>query len=492
LYVLKKSLKNKIYLQLGLIFSLVIVLSCLTAREVWADSPPRFDFDQVLYRAIEVDDELENRRAEIELNEARYQDALREYFPEVTLTLEQQDHHDGLFIEQDDHYEHSYNARLVQRLWSGGRLGGRLNQTRASLKAARLGYRMRAAEVLERAANAYFDLLEAQMETEIQSALRTSVEESYRVASEKYEIGELTRVELLEVRQRRNEVNRRHSRALNELQKARIRLNRVLDRDFEASIFVTRGEFDADQEPPEELTDQRRQQSRAQLLDHSYSIRQQEQEVVYAEEGVALAQAHFLPDLSAEVDYDARGDDTFGADEDDYYVGLSMEMFFFGHSVQSSYQRDDDDVESSEFTMTFFDNRPDITHRISARDPVQTEDSLEVQTRQAEAMKTEAKNQLKETRKNEIEDLESLFYDWISERVDIINEIEELEYRDEQLHLTLTRDELGEVTILEVIEAQIAKSNAEIELMKSWFDFYFNQFVIDLMIGEVDVEVEEP
>ncbi len=469
----------------GAIF-LSFVLVIFKPVSLWGQSPTTYSFTEVLSRAVRMDRKLIAKREKIKTMRERYGDAIRNYLPEFSLSLQ------DIESRTPGALDSSSEMKLVQPLWTGGRLSGVLSQNKAGLRSSKLEYNYQAQKTVEEAAGAYFSLLEHQLNLERQTNLKMKVEEAYDLMKKKFNMGNTTRLKLLKTRQRKNEVTREYNQTKNNLSKAKLSLNKVLRRELDAPLRVKKGKFTGEDTPPERISNDRLKKAEKRILQHSFELRKARSEVKYYKYGVTLAYANYLPEFNLETRYRTEGESFFEGEQEEAYIGVNMKMFFFGHSVQSQYTSSEESGDKTTLNMTLFDNSSDIiTTPISSRKSVRNVSSIDIQTQQAETRYKKAQNELKRTEKDATQTIRTLYYDLADKRLEIVNNIDKLEFHQENLQLLLTRQELGQATLLEVLDARIKKSNAKKSLIKSWLDYYFNRFKINLYTGQVDIQLNE-
>jgi outer membrane protein TolC len=440
-----------------------------------------YDLEEVMNRALQKEESLDIQRSKIRTMRRRVSDSIRNYFPDVSLSWSQDS-------AKPNTLESTSQVSLVQPLWTGGRLGGVLQQNRAGLRSAKMQYQNQARGVLSDAINSYFNLLKYQSTVETQENLLSRSREALRLMKKQYRIGQATELELMDVKTRINSVQLDYKNAKNQFQSAKLRFNRLLERDLEATITARNGDFEVSYDTPSEITQKQIDQGIKKMLQRSYRLKRLRSEKRYYKQGVQLARANYLPSFNFRSQYTSEGESAFTQTRDSYYVGVDMKMFLFGHSLQTSHRDYGINRTQSEVNLTFFDNSPDIiTTPIDSRRSVKNTGSLDVQTQQAEQRYQRALVKLNKTREKLKERLREMYFDLEENRLKVVNTIHKDQYRKEKLEVVRRQRKLGKATVLDLLGAVIAKANSRRNLIEAWYAYYRQQLHIDLLIGETRV-----
>lgn len=484
------------FIRVKILLVIFIIMFSLFPGGVYASQA--YDLQTIMNRALQVNNNLQIQREEISQMQRRVQDSFRNFFPEASLTLSYGEEDYMPFSPLGQPYEYESQFRLAQPLWTGGRLTGVQKQNQAALQSAESEYHIRAIDTLEEATNAYFNILNRTAILEVRENIVSRAKEAYDMIRERRKIGEATRLDYLEVRDRYNQVVYERKQARNKLEEARLAFNRVIDQSLDSEIDVEIHEFQVKEDLPSEITDEQIEKGVQAGLDYSFAIQRIEKEVEYYRQGVQLARAHYLPEFHLEASQRNWGSDALDYEEDDYYLGVNMRMFLFGHSVSGDYtenfkedaEGDRERMAEASTTIRLFDNSPDIiTMPIDSRASVENPSSLDVQTKQAETRYEQQKINLDMAKKNVKEELKNRYFDYAARRLNIEVALDHYDFKTQQAEVVERQRREGEATLIEFLDALIEQATARTELIRAWYEYYRTQFEIDLRTGEIDLNL---
>ncbi len=194
----------------------------------------------------------------------------------------------------------SAELRLTQPLYSGGREWAAQRQARLRIRSVRKGFDAAKEDVIRDTSRAYYGVLKARKDGEIQRAALKRAEERLQVAKARLKVGEVTRSAVL-----RAEAEKAGAEA--ELIKSKNNLDNMLDLLRRITGVEERiGVSEPPAEPPVALTAEA-------LVDialkerNDYAQRSLEEKA--ANEGIAIAKAGFKPSLKLEGLYSWRDQD---------------------------------------------------------------------------------------------------------------------------------------------------------------------------------------
>jgi len=351
---------------------------------------------------------------------------------------------------------YSSRASVEKPLYQGGGLINAYRLGREVMKRARLDLVGKQAEVTEKTAGAYYDLLSAQENVRYYGELSGQAAETVALLKEKYAIGAALRVDLLEAEGRRSRADYRLLTAKNDLAEARAVLNRYLGRDPGSTIRVVE-EFPVPsiREDVQTLT--------ASALDERPDLLYQKEDVAYNQLKVALSKSKQYPHLSLVGSYSWEGDQFPGEDKE-WALMLKLSFSLFDSTLSSSVSRDR--LLENDFN---FVRNPSTYDNKSLSLRLFDGSSSEVGLEKARADYRLSGNRLAEARRTVVNQVQKAVNQVKEDEAFLETARKWLEYSKEKLKLLEERLQLRETTDLEVLDARTKLADAKVRYLKALY-----------------------
>jgi len=407
--------------------------------------------------AIKNDPDIINTMDQIHIGQLTEKKAKKDlYLPTVSLETTYGPKLDFFGRPIADESIYFSTASVEKPLYQGGRLLNSYRLGRKMTERARLDLVRRQAAITEKTAKAYYDLLSAQENVRYYRGLYDQTVKTVSLLKEKYAIGAVLRVDVLEAEGRKNSIRYRLITARNDLADAKGKVNVLMGRDPGSDIRVMeefpipglRGDV-------KDLT--------ATALEERPDLLYQKEDVAFNQLKVAVTKSNRYPRLSLVGSYSWEGD-RFPGDEKEWAVGLQLTFSLFDSTLSSSVSRNR--ILENSFN---FVRKPENYDNKSVKLSLFDGSSTAVDLGKARADYRLAVNRLAQTKRRVVTEVR-----------DAVNRLKEadallettrsmVEYAKEKLILLEQRLRLREATELDVLDGRVRLADAKVRHLKALY-----------------------
>ncbi len=433
------------------------VAGVLLAGGALAGEPGMKSLDQCIRAALESSPDLQGAEARLEAARAAVQEAKSAYYPQLTLGANwtRTDNPPQAFFMQLNQRKASLQKDFNQpddtenlrgsvgaqwRLFDGGRRAADGRAARLSSEAAERMTAVVRNELIFQVTQAYYGVLQATAFLEVQREGVASIEESLRVANERFKAGSAIRTDVLNLEVQLSQAREDLIRVTNGRKLAVAALNTAAGREImEESVVAS---VTAPLEPVQRLTaGERGVEQRPELAGVELQARA-------AEAMVKRARREYLPVINAfgSADWDSEALDNF---EQSYMVGAAAELNVFDG----------------------FRTRAGLA-------------GAKAMLRNAQAMKDKVRHQLQlDLKQSLLREEES----W--ERMSVVEK--SVQSAEEVLRITRERYQQGAADITELMAAQVGRTGTRTRRAAAYYDYRVAQSDVDRASGKLGLDWQE-
>ncbi len=306
---------------------------------------------------------------------------------------------------------------------------------------AQVGYDAAREQVILEVTNAYFEVLRAREFVRVYEQTLESSEAQVELVQERYNLGAVAQSDVFKAQTRAGNDRINLLQQQNNLSLRKRNLNLMMGRDPSANFRLP--EFDY---TPPEIPDM--EQAKQKALQANRDLTQYQLDIQKSRANLAIARANLLPSLNAFMGYDR--------------TGFSMQDLYNDFDLNWSYSF------GLQVSVPIFNNFQNKT-RVDTR---QLEHSIAQQRYQ------DARLAIEMQAENLIQQLETY------REIIALNEIN-LKSAEEDLRLARERYNIGQATLLDVLDAQAALTNAQRILVYTKFDAKTQEAQLQALIGEL-------
>lgn len=319
-------------------------------------------------------------------------------------------------------------------LYTGGAAEGAVTQGKLGVETADQGFELSRQEVKLSATNAYFALLQTRNLVTLNQESVDRLEAHLKNVQLQYEVGTVAKTDVLRSEVELADARQNLIKAENSYDIAMATLNNVMGLSLDTEV-----------KPKEALKHEQYQGTLADSIQYSLTKRpdlaQIEKKVAIARAGVGIAKADKKPTIAASGSQNWSGSDFPGEDNDGWRVGLSLSMNLFDSGVTSAkLKQANADVTAAEETFR------------------QVKDQVQLDVRSSYLNMTEAEKRI-DTSKVAVEKAEE-------------------DYKIAQVRYTA-----GVGTNLDVIDAQVALTQAKTNYVQALYDFNTSKAKLEKAMG---------
>ena len=342
---------------------------------------------------------------------------------------------------------YSSGLSLNQPLFTGGRLLNAKKYADLNYVQAQVGYEATREQVILDVTNAYFEVLRSREFVRVYEQTLESSEAQVELVQERYNLGAVAQSDVFKAQTRAGNDRINLLQQQNTLSLRKRNLNLVMGRDPSAAVVLP----DFNYAPPE-IPDM--EQAKQQALQANRDLAQYQLDVQKSRANLAIARSNLLPSLNAFMGYDR--------------TGFSMQDLYKDFDLNWSYSFG---VQVSVPIFNNFQNRTRVDTR-------RLENSIARQRYQ------DARLAIEMQAENLIQQLETY------REIIALNEIN-LNSAEEDLRLARERYNIGQATLLDVLDAQAALTNARRILVYTKFDAKTQEAQLEALLGELINKAQE-
>jgi outer membrane protein TolC len=361
----------------------------------------------------------------------------------------------GRPVEDDNRY--LTRVTFEKPLYKGGELITNYRLGKSETKIAAYDFRQKIMEVTEDTIVRYYELLSSQENVRYHIELRGQAEQTVELLKKKFQIGAVTRIEVLEAESKLSEIQYRLVKAHGDLQNAIGSLNERLGLEPDARIGVIR-EF------PLEPLNGNIDTLISEALDNRPDLLYQKENVRFRRLQVSLNKSKRLPTLSLLGTYAWEGDDFPGKDRD-WAVLLNFSISLEDTTLSSSYAENkvfENRTNRFPFNVRFDETNINLSVFDGSSNKVDLERARASKTLEADRLEQLKITIIKEVREaaNKIQEAEAT----------IAATRKSVEFAEEKLKILEEKLKLGETTEIEVLESRVELVDVRVKNLQALFE----------------------
>jgi len=355
----------------------------------------------------------------------------------------------GVDLQTTTRTTHRYSAgvSLNQTIFNAGQLRNNLKYSNLNYEQSQVGLNATREQVVLNVTNAYFDVLRARELVQVYRQTLESSEAQVELARERYNLGAVAQTDVLRSETTAGSDRINVLQQQNTLMSQKRNLNLAMGRDPNTPVALVDIEYYATEIPALE-------QAKEQAVENNKNLRQYRLDVDMARTNLAIAKSGYFPSLRASAGYDRSGTSI-----EDLYTNFDLN---WSSSVRLS------------LSIPIFNNWQTQTQVQNQRSQLSI----------AEKNLADARLQVEMQVENLVEQLETY------EEIIALNELN-LKSAEEDLRLARERYNLGQATVLDVLNAQASLTNAQRTLVYVKYEAKTQEAQLQSVLGEL-INTTEP
>jgi len=437
-------------------------------KDLWIEVPIVFDIDtfQTTPRTSSetgkglvnlgisdaIDIALENHMAakiaqeEIELSKLKIREARRALYPAASMNyMETAGKTAGA---TEDFTDKEYKLKFEYPLYYGWRLKYAVEQAMSNLRASTYNYDKALQDLRGEVESAFYAYMANKMDVKLHKALLEETGGIFARAKKRLELELITRSEFLQLESQMQQINYQVISSENELSMAKLALAQAINiEEGENAIDII------DKEPAKDLEPVMIDITLEQCVDLAFKSRPDIKAKEYMlefndyERKIAESKNQLKVDLTGSYGRSggAYTGETFNMDND-WYLGFKVSKPLGGNTLSTSYTKDKTSVKHGQSSRTESDSKSVELGLLDGLQRFSEEKSAEIGYRKA-------KDELEQIRDGVLKEVKEAYLNYKKGLVQIMTNLNKIQYREEELKIAKARAELNEVALSELIQA---------------------------------------
>ncbi len=457
---------------------------------------PEKNLNELIQRAVRVYSPARTAQERIALARRRILAALRKLFPEAKLEYKEQE---GALSSAGFNAK-SYRFALRQPVFRGGILWNTLLKEKAGLDSSEKDYDKAIEDVVNDVAKAYFDYNRTLRAIEDQNDAIERMRVFAEQSKKKHEQNIISEIEHLNVQSLFSQMQYEHENSMQELELAKLELQKFLDLEMEDEITVAPlyhvedlltnseekpGDSEKDSEVKAVNGDA---PALDKLVDLAYENRPELQVEAAKLQSARLDEkiktGELIPHADLILEFGRAGEafnvnDPHAGLKREFTLGVELNWNAGGNNIQYKFQNDEQAPSVSQFLGG---SGTQITENKLTVGLLDGLDKL-VEAKEAEVERLNQVVELEKAEKDMIHDVKQAYFDFQKAKIQLESVLKRVDYRDRLRRLNAHRLGKNEVQISEYIEAEIALLKEKIELHKALKDYFTAKAQLNRAIG---------
>lgn len=399
--------------------------------------------------------------AQVALEEIGYaglklREGARQLYPSVSLTRYDAT---GEYLEQD-YEEREVRIEFAQPVYRGGSLRAAVRQADINREIAQKNYERIKAELVLKVETAYYKLVAAQMNLELQEKLQDEGKKILRLVEDLYRKGLTTPLEISDVRSKYERILLQVAIAEQDLSLARLTFQQALNADIPVEIGPRKLEF-----KPIEL-DLDECLRKAAKYRPDYFLNKFWVQFNEYEKKIAEGESRFAVDLTGYYGaYEGAFETDPMSDAENWYVGVKVTKPLGGSTLTSSVSSEETQPRFAQYSGMSVIARTvefkllDNLKRLSER-------------KRADIGLLSSMSDLNEMRKKIIFEVKGAFLDYQKAITQIDTALEEIRFCQREVEILRARARVGEELYSEVLEGEMKLTNVSFLHIGALADYY--------------------
>ena len=471
----------------------------------------------LIARAKSVHTQAKAAHENIALYHRRVLVAFRKLFPEASINFnERKGQLSGSPFNGDD-----WHMTLRQPIFNGGILWNTFLQEKASLEAAKKQYDKTLAELVFDLSRAYFEYQRALQTVDEQRALVEKMKRFADMSTEKFKENLISEIEQLNVQSLYSQMNFDLEAANQELEIARLDMQRYLDLSGNDQVTLSKiynlddvvqgqagpaGGAGGSKTPPDVFKGEKKSPEMSKLIDLSYEHRpelQVEAAKLQAQRlGERIRWGEFLPKAYLTYQFGKLGEAYYGSGVDQIYANYpSTTSYTDEPQLKKEWQLMLElnwNVAGNKVSYTFDREKkaPSISQYLYAEGTKLRKNSLNVgvldgldafvNVKQAEVDKLNQVVELEKAEKQVLQDVKQAYYDYQKATIQVNSTVKRFEYRKRLRDFAEYRLSKKEIELSEYLQAESDLTREKSELHKALKDYFSAKAALNHAVGIQD------
>lgn len=433
-----------------------ILLSNTQLEDVYSQFLPQ-ELKEFIKIAIENNQPLQVAKEEVNLAKIKLKDALRNLFPSVKFEVYNTKGQVSFNLEYE---EREFKINLDQPLYYGGRLRNAWEQAKTNLEITKRNYNQQMLDTVHKTEVAYYTLITLMMNKKKQEEILQKAKEILKVAEKQYKAGVSILLEFKSVKSWYERLKLLEESIKQELKMAYLTFKQVLNIEEYPqvtlySLPITEFEIDLDSSIKNAL-DNRPEMNMAKLSVKFYEYNKK----------IEDSKNRFNVDLTSFYGYYQGAFVTEPMKSSkNWHIGIKVTKPLGPNTSSVSFTKE-------ESQPRFGETAPTATETISSELNIMDNLTLLSNRKNAEIELLKAENQLKETQKNIIFEVQDAFFKYQKALLEVKSALTQKKFREEHFKITETRAYRGEDTYASLIESLVSLSDAENTYLKALGNYY--------------------
>ena len=452
------------------------------------------NLDEVIERAVEISTPVKAARERITLAKRRRMAALRELFPSGDLNFEIRNGS----LSRDAFTGKDYHLAFRMPVFRGGALWNAYLQERAQYQAAKKEYDAVLNELVDEVGKAYFEYNRAREVYEDKKQLSERAKKQQEVSKQKFDQSLISEIEYLNVDSMSGQLQYETETAEQELELAKLELQRYLDLDSTTPIDVESvynvdtliKQADPRAAKPEQAIAE--QPDLAHSLDEFIDLAYQNRPELQVQAArlrasrleELVSRAPFLPRLDVTMEFGELGEAfTRFADHPstnpEWRFAFELSQNFFGNKAKFGFDNDENAPSVAQFQQGAGSQVTKRHMELGFLNGLQDYVSL----KEAQVKKLEQVIELEKKEREMIREVKEAYFDYRKAKIQVASSLKRNQYRYRLVELAKIRLSKAEIEISEYLQAELDLSEERKKLHGALADLYKAKSKLNRSIG---------
>ncbi len=452
----------------------------------------------LISRAVRVYTPARAARERISLARRRIIAAIRDLFPEASFEYQKK----GGTLSASRFNSRNYKFSFRQPIFRGGILWNTLLQEKAGLEAAEKEYDSVIEDLMREVSNSYFEYNRALQVVNNQSQAIQNMQHFIEISKRKFSENIVSEIENLNVQSLFSQVQYDHETSKQELELAKLELQRYLDLEVDDHIVIAsiyeldsllklqeKSSASGGDKSGDLFQEDRVVPPLADLIDVAYLNRSKLQVEAAKLESARLQErvrwGAFMPKVDAILDFGKTGE---AFDSQSMEPGLRKEFRFgleftwnvAGNKVEYTYEHDEKPPSISQFLQGDGSSSRRNSINVGILDGLDTFASV----KEAEVSRLEQVEQLEKIEKEVLQEVKEAYFDYQKARIRLTSTLQRVSYRRRLEALAKYRLQKNEIQISEYLQSGIDLLQEVATLHKALAEYFTAKAKLNHAIGK--------
>jgi outer membrane protein TolC len=426
-------------------------------------------------KALENSPQAKTAKHEVKVAQLKKRDAFRALFPNVKLKAS---HTTGDVLDDIGFTEELYGIEGEHPIYQGGRIMNAYKQSKVNVELAEAKYNKVEHDLSYKVAEAYYAIVTALMNIRLQEQLLKEAEPILRLAEKRHKAELSTKLEMLNVQSRYNQIQFQIATAERDLALARFKMQQAMgidltDEDIEVS--------DVDTDLPFKIIDVNLHECLEAAANNQPDILVNKLLVESNEYGekIAKGKQSLRVDLTG---FYGKGDSYYNTEpknmESNWNVGVKVSKPFWFATPSYSFTKDKTSLKVGQTDRT-----GSTAH--AGELALYDKDALAItsEVEESRVSKQKAENELIETRRQTSLAIKEAYFNYEESVIQVRNTIEKVRFHEETVKVAKAQSELNEALQSQLLESMIQLSDEKSVYIKALSDYNLAILKLNNAIG---------